>query len=53
MDRLIINVRVSKARRRYATYTDKRQLGIISDMLDWKWGNGIEIVKEEPAIQKL
>ena len=45
MDRLIINVRVSRSRRRFVTYTNKRHHGIIYDLYDWKWGIGIDKVK--------
>ena len=42
VDRLIKNGRVTRNRRGYATYTDKPQYGIITDLLARKWGVGID-----------
>ena len=42
VDILISNVRVRITRSRYATYTYKRNHGIISDMLSRKWGIALD-----------
>ena len=41
VDILLIKVRVKTTRSGFATYIDKRHHGIIADILERKWGIGI------------
>ena len=42
VDRLTNNIRVRITISVYGTYTDKQHHGIIDDMLEIKWGIGID-----------